>query len=248
LLATVNIRSFNSTIPGKIMSFISRRNLLKLSVATAGIGLITNQLGINALAAPMEIATATLTPDAALAKLLAGNQRFASQTARKPHQGAFRLHEVAQGQKPFAAILGCADSRVPVEILFDRGLGDLFTIRVAGNVATPEEIGSLEYAVLLGAQVILVLGHERCGAVTAALANKPVPGQIGSILAQIQPAIAATKGQPGDPLKNAIIANVKNQIATIESSPVVKDLIKQGKLKIVGGYYDLDTGVVAQIA
>jgi carbonic anhydrase len=248
LLKAVNIRSSIKTIPEKIMSFISRRNLLKLSAATAGIGLITNQLGIRALAAPVTIAKASLTPDAALAKLLAGNQRFANQKAKQPHQGAFRLQEVAQGQKPFAAILGCADSRVPVEILFDRGLGDLFTVRVAGNVATPEEIGSLEYAALLGAQVILVLGHERCGAVTAALANEPVPGQIGSILEQIQPAIVATKGRSGDPLKNAIIANVKNQIATIESSPVVKNLIQTGKLKIVGGYYDLDTGVVNQIA
>ncbi len=229
------------------MSFISRRNLLKLTATTAGIGLITNQLGIKALATPVKIATQSLTPDAALAKLLAGNQRFANQTTKKPNQGAFRLQEVAQGQKPFAAILGCADSRVPVEILFDRGLGDLFTVRVAGNVATPEEIGSLEYAALLGAQVILVLGHERCGAVTAALANQPVPGQIGSILEQIQPAIAATKGRSGDPLKNAIIANVNNQITTLKSSPVLAKLIEDDKLKIVGGYYDLDTGLVSQI-
>ena len=229
------------------MSFISRRNLLKLTATTAGIGLITNQLGINVLAAPVKIATKSLTPDAALAKLLAGNQRFANQTTKKPNQGAFRLQEVAQGQHPFAAILGCADSRVPVEILFDRGLGDLFTVRVAGNVATPEEIGSLEYATLLGTQVILVLGHERCGAVTAALTNNPVPGQIGSILEQIQPAIVATKGQAGDPLKNAIVANVNNQITTLKSSPVLAKLIESDKLIIVGGYYDLDTGLVSQI-
>ena len=229
------------------MSFISRRNLLKLTATTAGIGLITNQLGINVLAAPVKIATKSLTPDAALAKLLAGNQRFANQTTKKPNQGAFRLQEVAQGQHPFAAILGCADSRVPVEILFDRGLGDLFTVRVAGNVATPEEIGSLEYATLLGIQVILVLGHERCGAVTAALTNNPVPGQIGSILEQIQPAIVATKGQAGDPLKNAIVANVNNQITTLKSSPVLAKLIESDKLIIVGGYYDLDTGLVSQI-
>jgi carbonic anhydrase len=229
------------------MSFISRRNLLKLTATTAGIGLITNQLGINALAATTKIATASLTPETALAKLLAGNKRFANQTAKQPNQGIFRLQEVATGQHPFAAILGCADSRVPVEILFDRGLGDLFTVRVAGNVATPEEIGSLEYAALLGTQVILVLGHERCGAVTAALANQPVPGQIGSILEQIQPAIAATKGRSGDPLKNAIIANVNNQITTLKSSPVLAKLIEADKLKIVGGYYDLDTGIVSQI-
>ena len=230
------------------MSFISRRNLLKLTATTAGFGLITNQLGLSTSAAPVQIATKDLTPDTALAKLLAGNQRFASQTAKQPNQGVFRLQEVAKGQKPFAAILGCADSRVPVEILFDRGLGDLFTIRVAGNVATPEEIGSLEYAALLGTQIILVLGHERCGAVTAALANQPVPGQIGSILEQIQPAILATKGRSGDPLKNAIIANVNNQITTLNSSPVLAKLIEADKLKIVGGYYDLDTGLVSQIS
>jgi carbonic anhydrase len=230
------------------MSFISRRNLLKLTATTAGIGLITNQLGLSASAAPVQIATKSLTPDTALAKLLAGNQRFASQKVRHPNQGVFRLQEVAKSQKPFAAILGCADSRVPVEILFDRGLGDLFTVRVAGNVATPEEIGSLEYAALLGTQVVLVLGHERCGAVTAALANKPVPGQIGKILDQIQPAIVATKGQPGDPLKNAIIANVNHQITTLKASPVLAKLIEADKLKIVGGYYDLDTGLVSQIS
>ena len=227
------------------MSFISRRNLLKLTATTAGIGLIANQLGIKALAAPVKIAAQSLTPDTALAKLLAGNRRFASQQARQPNQGAFRLQEVAQGQHPFAAILGCADSRVPVEILFDRGLGDLFTVRVAGNVATPEEIGSLEYAALLGTQIILVLGHERCGAVTAALANQPAPGQIGTILEQIQPAIIATKGRSGDPLKNAIVANVNNQVTTLKSSSVLAKLIETDQLKIVGGYYDLDTGLVS---
>lgn len=230
------------------MSYISRRNLLKLSATTVGIGILTDRLSLKALAAPVKISKQNLTPAAALDELLAGNQRFASQTATQPNQGVFRLQEVARNQKPFAAILGCADSRVPVEILFDRGLGDLFVVRVAGNVATPEEIGSLEYATLLGVKLILILGHERCGAVTAALANQPVPGQIGKIVEQIQPAIAATKGQAGDPLKNAIIANVRNQIATIESSPVMRDLIKTGKLKIVGGYYDLDTGIVAQVA
>ena len=229
------------------MSFISRRNLLRLTATTAGIGLITNQLGLEALAVSTQIVPKSLTPDTALAKLLAGNQRFATQKVKQPHQGVFRLQEVAQGQKPFAAILGCADSRVPVEILFDRGLGDLFTVRVAGNVATPEEIGSLEYAALLGTPVILVLGHERCGAVTAALADRPVPGQIGSILARIQPAIAATKDRSGDPLKNAIIANVKNQITILKSSPVMTKLIEAEKLKIVGGYYDLDTGLVSQV-
>lgn len=227
------------------MSFISRRNLLKLTATTVGVGLITNQIGLETLAAPAKIAS--LTPETALAKLLAGNQRFANHKVRQPNQGVFRLQEVAQGQHPFAAIFGCADSRVPVEILFDRGLGDLFTVRVAGNVATPEEIGSLEYAALLGTQIILVLGHERCGAVTAALANQPAPGQIGSILEQIQPAILATKGRSGDPLRNAIIANVNNQVIALKSSPVLAKLIAANQLLIVGSYYDLDTGLVSQV-
>jgi carbonic anhydrase len=125
----------------------------------------------------------------------------------------------------------------------------LFVVRVAGNVATPEEIGSLEYGTLvLGAKILLVLGHERCGAVKAAIDNKPVPGQIGAILEQIQPAVASTSKQSPDQLKDATIANIKNQIAILKNSPVVADLIKSKKLKIVGGFYDLDTGLVTQVA
>lgn len=234
---------------GKIINYISRRSLFKFGATAVGTGLITSKLGIDLLDAPAVNAKQNLTPDAAIDELLQGNKRFSSQKMNQPNRSSFRLREVASGQKPFAAILGCADSRVPSEIIFDQGLGDLFVVRVAGNVATPEEIGSLEYGTLvLGAKVILVLGHQRCGAVKAAIDKKPVPGQIGSVLQHIKLLEVANKNETGDLLKATTIANVKNQIATIKASPVVTDLIKSGKLKIVGGFYDLDTGIVTQIA
>jgi carbonic anhydrase len=233
---------------GKLINSISRRSLFKFGATAVGTGLVTSKLGIDLLDAPAVNAKQNLTPDAAIDELLQGNKRFSSQKIKQPNRGSFRLREVAKGQKPFAAILGCADSRVPTEIVFDQGLGDLFVVRVAGNVATPEEIGSLEFGTLvLGSKVILVLGHGSCGAVKAAIENKPVPGQIGSVLQHIKPLAVASKNQTGDLLKATTIANVKNQIVTLKSSPVITDLIKSGKLKIIGGFYDLDTGIVTQI-
>ncbi len=233
----------------KIVTNQSRRNLFKLGAFTIGTGLVTSRLGIDVLDPLPAAAKQNITPESAINELLKGNQRFSTQRTKQPNRNVYRLREVAKGQAPFAAILGCADSRVPTEILFDQGLGDLFVVRVAGNVATPEEIGSLEYGTLvLGAKVILVLGHERCGAVKAALDNQPVPGKIGTILGQIKPAITASKSQSGDRLKNATVNNIKNQIAILQDSPVIADLIAKGKLKIIGGYYDLDTGIVTKVA
>jgi carbonic anhydrase len=233
----------------RIITNQSRRNLFKLGAFTVGTGLVTSRLGLDLLDAPAVSAKQNITPVTAVNELLQGNKRFAEQKTKQANRNVFRLREVAKGQNPFAAILGCADSRVPAEIIFDQGLGDLFVVRVAGNVATPEEIGSLEYGTLvLGAKVILVLGHERCGAVKAAIDNKPVPGKIGTILGQIKPAVTASKGQTGDKLKNATLNNIKNQIATLKDSPVIADLIAKGQLKIIGGFYDLDTGIVTQVA
>jgi carbonic anhydrase len=233
----------------KAASYISRRTLLRFIGTAIGTGLVAGKLGVDLFDAPAAEAKENLTSDSAIEKLMAGNKRFATQKTQQPNRGSFRLREVANGQNPFAAILGCADSRVPAEIVFDQGLGDLFVVRVAGNIATPEEIGSLEYGTLvLGAKVVLVLGHQKCGAVKATIENKPVPGKIGSVLAQIRPAVLSSKGKLGDSLKNATVANIKNQIATLKTSPVLADLIKTGKLKIVGGYYDLDTGVVTTVA
>jgi carbonic anhydrase len=234
---------------GKVIDYISRRSLFKFGATAVGTGLITSKLGLDLFDAPAANAKQNLTPDLAIAELLQGNKRFSSQKTSQPNRGSFRLREVASGQKPFAAILGCADSRVPAEIVFDQGLGDLFVVRVAGNIATPEEIGSLEYGTLvLGAKVISVLGHQKCGAVKAAMDNQPVPGQIGSVLKHIKTLKFANTDKTGDLLRATTIANVKNQIATLKASPVVTELINSGKLKIIGGFYSLDTGIVTQVA
>ncbi|WP_310483955.1 carbonic anhydrase [Chamaesiphon sp. VAR_48_metabat_403] len=234
---------------GKVLNYISRRNLFRFGGVAVGAGLVTSKLGVDLFDVPPAMSKQNLTPDSAIEELLQGNKRFTSQKTKQPNRGSFRLREVAKGQKPFAAILGCADSRVPAEIVFDQGLGDLFVVRVAGNVATPEEIGSLEFGTLvLGSKAILVLGHSACGAVKATIDNKPVPGQIGSILKQIEPAVVASKNQAGDALKNATIANIKGQIAILKSSTVIANLVKSGKLKISGGFYDLDTGIVTKVA
>ncbi|MBD2210671.1 carbonic anhydrase [Nostoc linckia FACHB-104] len=229
----------------------SRRNLLKLGAGAVGAGVVTAGLGSN-LVTP-EKATAQdkkdITPDAALKELLDGNNRFVKAKKRYPNQSLKRLQEVAKGQKPFASILGCADSRVPSELVFDQGLGDLFVCRVAGNIAPPEEIGSLEFgSLVLGAKVIMVLGHERCGAVDATIKGASVPGQIGSLLEAIKPGVEKAQGQPGDPLENACKANILVQVEKLKASPVLAGLIKENKLKIVGGYYDLDTGKVSLVS
>ncbi len=158
-----------------------------------------------------------------------------------------RLREVSTAQKPLVSILGCADSRVPIEIIFDRGLGDLFVVRDAGNIATPEEIGSLEYGtVILSSKVLMVLGHENCGAVKAALQNKPLPGQMGSIVAAIQPAIDRdNRNDSREFYLETIKQNVLLQVKKLYSSPLLYDLVAQGKLKIVGAYYSLKTGEVS---
>jgi carbonic anhydrase len=194
------------------------------------------------------IAQNNITPDEALRKLMDGNKRFVAQKRKSPNQDVVRLNEVAKGQKPYAAILGCADSRVPSELVFDQGLGDLFVCRVAGNIAIAEEIGSLEFgAAVLGTKVIMVMGHERCGAVDATMKGASVPGQIGSLLDAIRPSLAKAKGLPGDPLENACKANITYQVEQLKKSPVLTDLITAGKLKIVGGYYDLDNGTVSLV-
>jgi carbonic anhydrase len=142
-------------------------------------------------------------------------------------------------------VLSCADSRVPVEIIFDQTIGHIFVARVAGNVVTPEIIGSLEYgAAVLGTKVILVLGHAGCGAVKAAIQGKAVPGQISSLFPHIQPAVA----QAGNDLVAATKANAKIQAALLQSaSPVLAPLVQEKKLKIVAGYYDLATGKVSVV-
>jgi carbonic anhydrase len=229
-------------------SAISRRQMLQFGAGAVGTTVVASTLGQELASAPPAIAQNTITPDEALRQLMEGNQRFTANKRKYGHQDVVRLNEVAKGQKPFAAILGCADSRVPSEIVFDQGLGDLFVCRIAGNIAVAEEIGSLEFgSAVLGTKVIMVMGHERCGAVEAALKGTPVPGQIGSLLEAIKPCLEKTKNQPGDALTNACKANIAYQVEKLKASPVLADLVTQNKLKIVGGYYDLDTGKVSLV-
>jgi len=196
------------------------------------------------LAVPLPVrAQSTLTPDAALAELMAGNKRFvAGKLTAHDHDLAILKQHTAEKQEPFAAVLSCADSRVPVELVFDQTIGHIFVTRVAGNMITPEIIGSLEYgAAVLGTKVILVMGHANCGAVSATIKAKEVPGQISSLFPHIQPAV----DQAGPNLEAATKANAKIQATLLsQASTVVSGLLKEGKLKVVAGYYELDTGAV----
>lgn len=251
--------------------FLSRRSLIKFGAGTVGAGTIAGWLGTNGFAqsiktqlddaalagVPEPIAakpvaqanTNDLTPDQALQRLIDGNKRFVDRKRKNPNQDFARLQEVAQDQKPFAAILGCADSRVTPEIVFDQGIGDLFVVRVAGNVSSTEDIASEEFGTLvLGAKVLMVMGHERCGAVKAAVTGGDFPGLIGSLVHAIKPAVDASEGKPGDRLENAIKSNVLLQTKRLQTSPIIFKLVQQGKLKVVGGYYDLDTGTVSLIS
>lgn len=184
-------------------------------------------------------------PADALAALYEGNARFVRGDSASPHRDYQRLRAVADIQRPFAAILGCADSRVPVEIVFDQGFGDLFVTRIAGNVADPAIIGSLEFgAEVLGAQVLFVLGHTRCGAVAATIAGDEVPGQISTLYQHIRPAVKATGGDP----VQTIIRNVQLQAEILrEASPLLARRIRAGQLIVAGGVYDVETGRVEEV-
>ncbi|MEJ6482684.1 carbonic anhydrase [Nostoc punctiforme UO1] len=232
---------------------MERRDFLKLGM-TGAFGMILSASDLlwqvkQAKAAEIPSnSPESLSPDAALQKLIEGNQRFVDHHPQYPDQSELRLQEVAQAQHPFATILSCADSRVPAEIVFDQGIGDIFDVRIAGNIATHEAIGSIEYAVvLLGSPLLMVMGHERCGAVTAAVQKESLPGDISTFVKAIKPALKKVKDQPGDAVENAVVANVQYQIERLQKSKLLSEQVQSGKLKIVGGRYDLDTGRVTII-
>ena len=191
-----------------------------------------------------------VTPDAVIAELKAGNAHHVKHQYQHPHESLVRQRELIAGQHPHAEILSCADSRVPPEIVFDQGLGDLFVVRVAGNVATDTEIGSLEYgAEHLHIPLLVVLGHESCGAVTAAVQGGEAEGHIATLVSLIKPAVDKSRGLPGDPVANAVRSNVQMVVRQLRSStPVLSDLVAHGKLKIVGGVYSLETGEVTWLS
>jgi len=207
-------------------------------------------IGTTALIAAGLLATAAQnampTPDAVIADLKAGNAHHVAKKYQRPNQTAERQQALANGQHPHCVILTCADSRVPPELIFDQGLGDVFDIRVAGNVAGNDEIASIEYAAEhLSVPVVVVMGHTKCGAVEAAVKGGEVHGHLPDLLAAIRPAVERTKGQPGDPIDNAVRAHVENSVAALRGSkPVLADLVTKGKLRIVGAVYSIETGKV----
>lgn len=202
---------------------------------------------------PQPIPEAPITSaDEALQRLLEGNRRYSTNQATNLNQTPLRRIEVAQAQHPFAIIFGCVDSRVPPEIIFDRGLGDLFVIRTAGQVIDRAALGSIEFGVVeLNIPLIMVLGHERCGAVKGTIESleqhAPAPGQIELLVESIRPAVEKAKSQPGELLENAVRANIELTVSQLKGSPMLAEAIQKGQLKVVGARYDLDTGSVALI-
>lgn len=218
----------------------SRRGFLRAAVGSTLTGLVT-AAGMEFTTPIPTLAQSTLTPDTALQKLMDGNRRFTSGrlTAHEQDLPALRRKTIDK-QEPFASLLSCADSRVPVELVFDQSIGDLFVTRIAGNIVTSEIIASLEYGVAeLGTKVILVLGHGNCGAVKAAIQGKEVPGEISALFPHIQPAVDLA----GTDIEAAIRENAKIQSALLrEASTVISSFAKQGKVKVVAGYYDIMSG------
>jgi carbonic anhydrase len=192
-------------------------------------------------------------PDQALRRLMTGNQRYTMSRSTILSDLRARRQETANGQHPFAAILGCADSRVPVEVVFDHGIGEIFTIRVAGNTLNDLVTGSLEFALEeLHVPLIMVLGHQRCGAVKAAIdsvdSGKPAPGNIDAVIRSIRPVIASIGGQGDERLANGVWANVRAVVNQIKANPVVAGLTSERRLRVVGAYYTLGSGKVDIVA
>lgn len=233
-------------------SGFSRRNFLQFSpLAVAGAFL--------AACAPTATSRPTPTPEVpitnaeeALQRLLEGNQRYVAQQSTEVNESESRRLELAQGQKPFATIFSCVDSRVPPELIFDRGLGDLFVIRTAGQVIDNAVLGSLEYGVAeLHIPLLMVLGHEKCGAVKATIEtlenHTTAPAEINWLVEGIRPAVEKVKDQGGDVLDNAVKTNVELAVNRLKATPILSEAVAKGELKIVGGRYDLDSGLVEML-
>jgi carbonic anhydrase len=216
--------------------------------------------GVTAAAARPELAGAVrpaarpsvptpLTAAAALRRLLEGNARYAALKATHPNQSGIRRHELAVGQHPFATIFGCIDSRVPPEIVFDQGLGDLFVVRTAAQVVDDAVLGSIEFGTAeLKIPLIVVLGHGKCGAVAAAiealLHRDKAPAQIQYLVDGLTPAVEQTNGKPGSHLEHAVRANARLVAQRLRAAPIIAEAVKTRAVKVVSARYDLDTGRV----
>jgi carbonic anhydrase len=230
---------------------ISRRTLGLFALSSAGLLLASNADAEEKKRPPKP--ENILSPDEALDRLLKGNERYVEGVTRR-HDFRHEREALARGQNPYAAILSCADSRIAPEYAFDSGRGDLFVCRVAGNFASSETIASLEYAVaVLNTPLILVLGHDACGAVDATIKSlkdeKPLPGHMPSLVEAIAPAVKTASSQSGDKLNNAIRQNVIDNVAKLKSAtPILSGAIDAKKLKVAGGIYRLKNGKVEMVA
>ncbi len=236
----------------KISSIYSRRGFLRQAT---GLGLGLTVLGAfsgctQSTSSPTQRDNQKLDADQALQELMSGNKRYVEGKTTALNESTAHRSEVAKGQHPFAVIVGCSDSRVPPEMVFDQGLGDLFVVRVAGNIVDDDALGSIEFAAEeFKLPLVLVLGHERCGAVKATIdaleKNADAPGHIASLVEAIKPAVERAKSQTGDLLNNAVRANVERVVEQLKTSgPILSEWISSGKLRIVGARYDLDEGAV----
>ena len=229
-----------------------RRDVLRLAAGAAGLALFRGSVAQAASPGP-----GGPSADEALRQLLDGNQRFVKGETTSPRRSPADFRPLAEGQRPIAVIVGCADSRVAPELLFDQGVGDLFIVRVAGNVVGGGGVfvkGSIEYGVAeLGVPLVMVLGHSECGAVKAAIKHMDdrdaLPGALGELVNRLRPAVARAKGMPGDRLDNAIHANVSIGVETLRTlQPIMAPAVKRGTVKVVGAFYDLRTGAVSMTA
>jgi carbonic anhydrase len=232
---------------------VSRREFFTMAAATAWSVSNSREFLAGALEKSADKTVSPVNPDQALHDLLEGNQRFKNGKTTGPRRSPGEFSRLAAAQYPEAVIVSCSDSRVAPEILFDVGVGDIFVIRVAGNVVSGAGVtvkGSIEYAVAeLDAPLIMVLGHSNCGAVKAAKqhidATESLPGAIDGLVELVKPAVAQSKGEPGDPLDNAIRKNVEIGVEKLKVlEPILAPKVRDGKLKVVGAVYDLRTGEV----
>jgi carbonic anhydrase len=231
---------------------LSRRGLLGFFGAAASTLALVGSVSAKEAKKPPKPQN-VVSPDASLQLLMKGNERYVDGVSRR-HDFKHEREALVGGQNPYAGILSCADSRIAPEYAFDSGRGDLFVCRVAGNFANDDSIASMEYAVaVLGTPLIMVLGHDACGAVDATIKslkdNTTLPGHLPSLVASLTPAVKAVSGGPGNPLDNAIRQNVIDNVAKLKSAtPVLNSSVEQGKIKVVGGIYRLGDGRVDMIS
>jgi carbonic anhydrase len=248
---TGHITERNDTREVPLLSYLSRRHFIR-NAGVAGLG-ATAAVAVGPVAVSEATESRPKTGQQALGLLLAGNRRWVTGRVRHPHQSIRRRMSLTQSQSPFAVVFSCIDSRVPPELVFDRGLGDVFVIRTGAQTVDDVALGSVEFGPEeTGTPLILVLGHQRCGAVIAAIDviqnHGHAPGHIQAVVDALRPAYNVAIHQSGDLVDNMVRAQTKLTVALFKRDPVLAERVHAGELMIVGGRYGLDTGGVEIIA